>query len=60
MAKSLRISKIQHHILIPHPQISLGGSFQVHTSILKFQTFQTRFVAKEMAKNGCKMKISKK
>ena len=36
MAKSLRIFKIQHHILIPHRRINLGGNFQGHSSILDF------------------------
>ena len=36
--KSIFVKK-QRHIRISHPQISLGGNFQVVSSILKFQPF---------------------
>ena len=36
MAKNYFVES-QYHVGIPHPQVSLGGNFQVLSSILKFQ-----------------------
>jgi len=54
MAEILNFFKIQPHIRIPHPQISLGGNFQVLSSILIFQPFFSHFSHFLMAKNGHK------
>ena len=53
MAEILRIFKIQHHIRIPHPWISLGANFQVHSSILYFGNV-TLLIYKSLYGKNCK------
>ena len=57
MAEILNFFKIQPHIRIPHPQISLGGNFQVLSSILIFQPFLAILAIFEWPKMAIKIKI---